>query len=171
MRKVIITLFASALLITSCADAKKEDVKQEEVAKETQETAKYQVFGEKFDEKGALNAAQMKAQYTTMKPGDTVSVKFASKINAGCKKKGCWMRLDLGENEESFVRFKDYGFFIPLNADGKEVIVNGKAFVTEITVEELKHFAKDEGKSEAEIAKITEPEYTYAYESTGVLMK
>ncbi len=170
MKKVIITLFASALLITSCSDAKKEEAKQE-TTKETQEVAKYQVFGEKFDEKGALNAAQMKAQYATMKPGDTVSVKFASKINAGCKKKGCWMRLDLGENEESFVRFKDYGFFIPLNADGKEVIVNGKAFVTEITVEKLKHFAKDEGKSEAEIAKITKPEYTYAYESTGVLMK
>lgn len=171
MKKLMIALFASTLLMTSCSDAKKEDVKQEKVAKESQESSKYQIFGEKFDEKGALNAAQMKAQYSTMKPGDTVAVKFASKINAGCKKKGCWMRLDLGENEESFVRFKDYGFFIPLNADGKEVIVNGKAFVTEITVEELKHFAKDEGKSEAEIAKITEPEYTFAYESTGVLMK
>ncbi len=171
MKKVILTLLVSALVAVSCSDDKKETIKEENTKQEAQEKADYQVFGEKFDEKGALNAAQMLAQYKTMKPGDTVSVKFTSKINAGCKKKGCWMRLDLGENQESFVRFKDYGFFIPLNADGKEVIVNGKAFVTEITVEELKHFAKDEGKSEAEIAKITKPEYTYAYESEGVLMK
>jgi hypothetical protein len=169
MKKVFLALAVSALFAVSCSDAKKEN--EEKVAPKQEEVAKYEVFGEKFEDKGALNAAQMLAQYKTMKPGDTVNVKFASKINAGCKKKGCWMRLDLGEDQESFVRFKDYGFFIPLNADGKEVIVNGKAFVTEITVEELKHFAKDEGKSEAEIAKITEPEYTFAYESEGVLMK
>lgn len=169
MKKVIITLFTGLVFLTSCSEDKKAATPKTEETK--QEAAKYTVFGEKFDKKGFLTAAQMKAQYETMKPGDTVNVKFASKINAGCKKKGCWMRLDLGGNDESFVRFKDYGFFIPLNADGKEVIVNGKAFVTEITVNELKHFAKDEGKSEVEIAKITEPEYTFAYEADGVLMK
>ena len=51
------------------------------------------------------------------------------------------------------------------------MIVNGRAFVTKVPVEELKHYAKDSGKSEEEIAAITEPEFTYAFEADGVLLK
>jgi len=58
-----------------------------------------------------------------------------------------------------------------MNADGKEVIVNGKAFVKIATVDELQHLAKDAGTSEEEIAKITDPKYTLAFEADGVLMK
>ena len=54
-------------------------------------------------------------------------------------------------------RFKDYGFFMPTDAAGKEVIVDGKAFVNEVSVADLKHYAEDAGKSPEEIAKITEP--------------
>ena len=80
------------------------------------------------------------------------------------------MRLDLENDEEVMVRFKDYGFFMPLNATG-EVIINGKAFVTEISVNELKHYAEDAGKSEEEIAAITTAEKTFAFEADGVLLK
>ncbi|NVK09994.1 MAG: DUF4920 domain-containing protein, partial [Tenacibaculum sp.] len=118
-----------------------------------------------------ISAEEMRTKFKNLKKGDTLNIKFTSTINEVCKKKGCWMKLDLGEEQESMVRFKDYGFFMPLNADNKEVIVNGKAFVTEISVDELQHYAKDAGKSEEEIAKITEPKYTYAFEADGVLMK
>jgi len=80
------------------------------------------------------------------------------------------MKLDLGNEKESMVRFTDYGFFMPLNSDKKDVIVEGRAFISEISVEELQHFAKDAGKSEEEIAKITESETTYGFEADGVLM-
>ena len=46
-----------------------------------------------------------------------------------------------------------------------------KAFVTEISVNELKHYAEDAGKSEEEIAEITEAEKTFAFEADGVLLK
>ena len=98
-------------------------------------------------------------------------LKFASTINEVCKKKGCWMKLDLGEEHESMVRFKDYGFFVPKDADNKEVIVEGKAYITKISVDQLKHYAKDGGKSQEEIDQITEPELTYAFEAHGVLLK
>jgi hypothetical protein len=113
----------------------------------------------------------MTEKYKDLKVGDTINVKFASKINEVCKSKGCWMNLDLGNEAESFVKFKDYGFFMPLNVDGREVIVNGKAFVTTTSVEELRHFAEDAGKSEEEIAKIIDPKYTLSFEADGVLMK
>ena len=80
------------------------------------------------------------------------------------------MKLDLGNDQEAMVRFKDYGFFMPLNAEG-EVIVNGKAFVSETSVEELRHYAEDAGKSAEEIAAITAPKRTYSFEADGVLLK
>jgi hypothetical protein len=79
--------------------------------------------------------------------------------------------MDLTENKESFVKFKDYAFFVPLNADNSEAIVNGIAFIEVVSVDELRHYAKDGGKSAAEIKKITKPEITYAFTATGVLIK
>jgi hypothetical protein len=106
-----------------------------------------------------------------MKAGDTINVKFASKIDEVCSKKGCWMKLDLADGTQTMVRFKDYGFFMPLDAKDREVIVNGKAFVQETSVADLKHYAEDAGKSKEEIAKITKSKLEFAFEADGVLMK
>ena len=62
-------------------------------------------------------------------------------------------------------------FFMPLDAKGKDVIVAGKAFVTVTSVEELRHYAEDAGKSVAEIAKITSVKKEFAFEASGVLLK
>ena len=75
------------------------------------------------------------------------------------------------EDKNIMVRFKDYGFFVPLDASGKEVIVKGKAYVNKVSVADLKHYAEDAGKSEEEIAEITEPKIEYAFEANGVLIK
>ena len=106
-----------------------------------------------------------------MQAGDTINVKFASNIKEVCSKKGCWMKLPLDENTETFVRFKDYGFFMPLDSKGREVVLNGRAFVKETSVKELQHYAEDAGKSKEEIAKITEPKREFSFEADGVLMK
>mgnify|MGYP003736342117 CR=1 FL=1 len=133
--------------------------------------AKYASFGKKITKEGAITKEQMNAKYAKLKKGDTVNVKFVSKINDVCSKKGCWMNLDLGKGEKAFVKFKDYAFFMPLNSAGSEAIVNGKAFVSVESVEELRHYAKDAGKSKAEIEKITKPERSYGFMADGVLIK
>ena len=131
----------------------------------------YKLFGSQFEIKNVLNEKQMLKKYKGLKKGDTLTVVFKSTINSVCKKKGCWMRLRLGSSDESFVRFQDYGFFVPLNADNSEAILKGKAFVDVVSVDELKHYAKDGGKSKEEIAKINKPEITYAFTATGVYLK
>lgn len=166
MKKSIILLVAVALILFSC---KNEKSKKNEKETEKQEI-NYISFGEKIDSKNAISKLAMVGVYKNLKEGDTINVKFSSSINEVCKKKGCWMKLDLGEEEESFVNFKEYGFFMPLNSDGREVIVNGKAFLKITTVEELRHFAKDAGDSEEEIEKIVESKRTLAFEADGVLM-
>ncbi|MFC6095090.1 DUF4920 domain-containing protein [Flavobacterium qiangtangense] len=151
-------------------DEVKEDKKVIEVVPTKEVKVEYASFGDKILADKALTKDQMLAKYKTMKKGDTLAVKFKSKINSVCKKKGCWMKMDLANNSESFVRFKDYGFFVPLNADNSEAIVSGRAFVDEISVAELQHYAKDGGKSQAEIDKITQPKITYAFQADGVLI-
>ena len=49
--------------------------------------------------------------------------------------------------------------------------MNGKAFKEVTTVEELRHYAEDEGKSEEEIAAITEPVEEYKFVADGVIME
>ncbi|MGL2965749.1 DUF4920 domain-containing protein [Flavobacterium sp. XGLA_31] len=131
----------------------------------------YALFGDKFKVGKVLTKAEMMKKYKNLKKGDTIVVQFVSNIKAVCKKKGCWMKMELAGDGESFVKFKDYGFFVPLNADNSQAIVNGKAFVDVVSVDELKHYAKDAGKSAAEIAKITKPEVTYSFEASGVYIK
>lgn len=132
---------------------------------------KYSAFGTKITADQALTKEQMLKKYASMKKGDTINAKFKSKISSVCKKKGCWMKMDLAQNKESFIRFKDYGFFVPLNADNSEAVVSGKAFLDVISVDELKHYAKDGGKSQEEIDKITDPKVTYAFQADGVLIQ
>ena len=60
---------------------------------------------------------------------------------------------------------------MPLDAQGKEVILEGKAFVQITPVEELQHYAEDAGKSKEEIAKITAPKKEFSFEANGVLLK
>ena len=74
-----------------------------------------------------------------------------------CPKKGCWMRMTDG-NDELFVRFQDYSFFVPMNAGGHRVVMHGTSVAEMTSVEELRHYALDAGKSSQEIAAITEPQ-------------
>jgi len=137
----------------------------------TLSSSDYVSFGDKFELNKVITKEQMFKKYKSLKKSDSIAVKFVTKINSVCKKKGCWMKLDLGNGESAFVKFKDYGFFVPLNADGSEVVVNGVAFIDVVSVDELKHYAKDAGKSQAEINKIKKPEVTYSFTATGVFIK
>jgi len=130
----------------------------------------YASFGDKIIADKAISKDEMIKKYKSLKPGDTINVKFKSNIKGVCQKKGCWMTMELPGGKESFVKFKDYAFFVPLNAADQEAIVSGKAFVSETSVAQLRHYAKDGGKSEAEIAKITEPEFEYKFMADGVLI-
>ena len=148
-------------------DNEKSDIKIEPV-KEVK--VDYASFGDKILADKAITKEEMLKKYKSLKPGDTLAIKFRSKINDVCQKKGCWMSLELPGGKESFVKFKDYAFFVPLNAPDQEAIVSGKAFVSETSVAQLKHYAKDGGQSEEEIAKITQPKVEYKFMADGVLI-
>ena len=152
------------LVILASCKQNKEAVQEKDVKKE------FAVFGDSISNEKALTAAQMLAKYQTLKTGDTLAVKFTTKINEICQNKGCWMTLDLGQDQQAFVKFKDYGFFVPMNAQNREVVVEGKAFIEETPVAELKHYAEDEGKSKEAIDSIKTPKKELKFLAHGVLI-
>jgi len=108
-----------------------------------------------------------------MSQQDTVKTHLKAKVEGVCQVKGCWMNLvpTEGTAEESiFVKFKDYAFFMPLDLAGSEVIVDGIAYREVTSVDELRHYAEDEGKSAEEIAKITEPAEELKFMADGVII-
>lgn len=125
-------------------------------------------FGEDFTSSEVKTSAEMKTLYESMPQGDTLQVQFESQVESVCAKKGCWMKLELTEEQNAHVTFKDYGFFVPKDSQGQRMLVNGVAFIEQTDVETLRHYAEDAGKSEAEIANITEPELNYRFIATGV---
>ncbi len=167
MKKIGIVMLLS-FLIVACNSAKKDTKKENKIAENTT----YSSFGATISATDYLNSNDALSNYKSLKLGDTINLKFNANIKEVCANKGCWMTLPLGnEDENVMVRFKDYGFFMPKDAAGKEVIVDGKAFVNEVSVADLKHYAEDAGKSPEEIAKITEPSMEFAFEANGVLLK
>lgn len=159
------------ILTVEPIEATETKVSTETATTETDKKVSYASFGKKITAEKALNKEEMLKKYKGLKTGDTINVKFASTIKEVCKKKGCWMSIALPNEKESFVKFKDYAFFVPLNADKSDAIISGKAFVDVVPVAELQHYAKDGGKSAEEIAKITEPKVTYAFQADGVLIR
>lgn len=129
-------------------------------------------FGDPVTELNYLSYEEAIATYNTLKIGDTIALKFASNVAEVCAKKGCWMNLSENDSEEKvMVRFKDYGFFVPTNSEGSEVIVEGKAFLEKVSVSELKHYAMDAGRSSDEITQINTPKIEFSFEANGLLLK
>ncbi len=161
MKKIII--LGIVILFVSC--------KGNSHKKEVVDTSKtYVSFGKEINFDDVISAEEMGEKFQNLKVGDTIDVKFASKITNVCKKKGCWIKVGVGKGQKSFVKFKDYGFFMPMNSEGSDIVMNGKAHIRLIPVKQLKHYAKDAGKSEEEIAKITEPRRVLAFVADGVLL-
>lgn len=104
---------------------------------------------------------------------DSIQVILKAKVSEVCQAKGCWMSLVDNQSktdEELFVKFKDYAFFVPKDIAGKEVIIEGIAYTEETSVDELRHYAEDAEKSEEEIAAITEPLREKKFMATGVVL-
>jgi len=126
-------------------------------------------YGEVIDMEGGLDGQAVR-KALSLSEGRT-PVRLEGEIAATCPKKGCWMDVVSGE-DTVFVRFQDYGFFVPTEgAEGKRTIVEGEAFFDTLTVDMRRHFAQDAGATAEEIAAIDEPELKLAFMATGVMIE
>lgn len=91
-----------------------------------------------------------------------------AKVEAVCKKKGCWMILDEAGTDVR-VTFLDYGFFMPLDCEGRRVVLEGIFQVATIKEADAKHYLEDAGKPE-EAAKLVGDQKELSIVATGVRM-
>ena len=63
-----------------------------------------------------------------MEGKDSLEVKLFATAKDVCKKKGCWMKVEKSDGTLMRVTFKDYGFFVPKDIAGKNVIIEGTAY-------------------------------------------
>ncbi|MET1260091.1 DUF4920 domain-containing protein [Flagellimonas sp. DF-77] len=150
---ILVAIFASLLATSAMAQS----------SSDSNETAE---FGTVFERDAT--AANGHLAYADIKGGTRLSTQLTGTVTSVCQAKGCWMEVALPNGETVMVKFKDYGFFVPTDSAGKEVLVNGMAFVEEMDVEEQRHYASDAGASKADIAKITTPKRTLRFEASGV---
>lgn len=151
-------------LFWSCANS---DNTAETAAEESRELTQ---FGEPITPDDAISYEQL---LDMMTEASEATLKVRARVDAVCQTKGCWMTVKSDNpeiTEVMFVDFLDYGFFMPKDLSGSEVVMFGKAFREVTTVEDLRHYAQDEGKSAEEIAAITEPEEELKFTATGVVV-
>ncbi|MCB9870589.1 MAG: DUF4920 domain-containing protein [Planctomycetes bacterium] len=96
-------------------------------------------------------------------------VRLSGTVQSVCKKKGCWMVLAAGDDKVR-VKFKDYGFFMPLDCEGRECILEGTFAVQEVSIAMRKHLLEDAGKHD-EAAKIDKPTQEMSVVAEGVAMR
>lgn len=134
------------------------------------DTAGYQYFGAEITKDGAITYDDLLAKLNT---ADSLETKVTGTVASVCQVKGCWANIISDkdpEGQKMFVKFKDYGFFLPLDCEGKKVTLRGKAYREITPVDELRHYAEDEGKSAEEIAAITEPIEELKFMADGVIL-
>lgn len=183
MKKVFLGFFASILLLSfgcqqnSYQDNETEVKEEDRLAEDITDVSTIENwaleedslhFGKIIESEGSIS---MDDFATKIEGEDTLRVKIEAVATEICQKKGCWMKVETSEGKSLRIRFKDYGFFVPKDIAGRNVVFEGIAFKDTISVEELRHYAEDEGKSEEEIAAITEPKVKTSFIANGVLIK
>lgn len=161
MKKIFLSIAISATLF-SC----KENVVNNNETTQKIAPASMTYYGDKITPD---NAEPISKLQTMMGDKQELSCKLSGSVNAVCKKKGCWMVLKQ-DSTEMRVTFKDYGFFMPLDCEGKNAIIEGVAKIEVTSVADLKEYAKDDGQSKEEIDAIKEPLKELVFEAKGVIL-
>jgi hypothetical protein len=123
-------------------------------------------FGAKTSVDGAVAANELT---NVLANKNTADVKVKGKVVEVCKAEGCWIRMETASGP-MLIKMKDHSFTVPLALNGKTIVADGIAELKETSVEMLKHYAEDAGKSKEEIAAIKEPKKEIVLQAKGILV-
>jgi hypothetical protein len=157
MKKSLLFAGAAMVLVLAC-----------QPSGDAADNRSFAYFGDTIETAGALAPEALLEQ---LKTSDSVVATVEATIDGVCQSKGCWMDLNMGNGQTMTVRFKDYAFFVPMDATGKKAVVAGYVKVDTLSVDWLKHKASDAGKSQAHIDSITEPRVEYSFLANGVAIE
>jgi hypothetical protein len=123
-------------------------------------------FGARISSEAAFPISEIATKVSGEQETD---VKVKGRVSEVCTQMGCWLKMQSADGKV-MVKMKDHAFFVPVDLNGKEIIVDGTAKVSVTSVSELKHYAEDAGKTKEEIAAIKEPKKEIVLVAKGVLV-
>lgn len=146
-------LIAVSVLFTTSLLA--QDAEVIRLSDPVQETEQFEVFGAELNYE-SLSPATLSDIIESESENTVVTLKAS--VAEVCSKKGCFFIAEDGDYQAR-ITFKDYGFFIPTDSKGKEVIFVGDFTVKTLSEEKAKHYAEDAGK-DPETVKGSQKEYS-----------
>lgn len=109
-------------------------------------TATHEIFGSALPETGdSLSLSELMADNKKYLDQEVLVETRIAKV---CQKKGCFFVATEGASTAR-VTFKDYGFFIPTDSGGKDVVLLGTFSRKSVSKEEAEHYAADLGEKAA----------------------
>ena len=123
-------------------------------------------FGLKTTADEAINVNELTS---LLKGKSTAEVKVKGKVVEVCKAEGCWIKMET-VNGPIMIKMKDHSFVVPLDMNGKMIVAQGTASFKETSIEMLKHYAEDAGKSKEEIATIKQSKKETTMQATGIVV-
>ena len=126
--------------------AAENDVKR--LSEPVEVTATHEIFGSTLPESGTpLSLGELMGNNDKYL-GQEVLIE--TRIAKVCQKKGCFFVANEGASTAR-VTFKDYGFFIPTDSGGKDVVLLGTFSRKSISKEEAAHYSADLGEKAAAV--------------------
>lgn len=138
-------LFAVLFLCTALSANAQEAKKVIKLSEPVYVTKTYEVYGEKVADLDKPRSLSSLAKYS-----EPQNVVVKTSIAEVCEKKGCFFVVQDGDMTAR-ITFKDYGFFIPTDSQGKEVTIVGVFSKKMLSEEQAKHYAEDAGKNSEDI--------------------
>ena len=160
MKRLLFVLTAVLFSATSFA----QDTEVVRLSEPVQTTDNYEVFGSEIEDWGESQSLVSIINSEESLEGKVVTLE--TEVAQVCQKKGCFFVANQ-DGYSARITFKDYGFFIPTDSQGKKVKLVGTFNVTELTEEKAKHYAEDAGE---DAEKIKGPQKEYSIVATSVLV-
>ena len=155
MKQIIFTMLCMTFFIVSAS------------AQPLQGSAKRgMVFGQKTVENGAIDVNKLSAD---IKEGVETPVKVKGKVVDVCTKEGCWLKMQTSDGT-IIVKMRNHGFNVPVDLNGKEIVVAGSAKKSVTSVRELQHYAEDANKTKEEIDAIKKPKTEVVLNADGIIV-
>ncbi len=165
MRKLLLILLAFAFF-TACENTPEKNNGKETIEEVIEKDPN--IFGKEIVLDKVADSRRLPS---LMETTNTLGIKLIGKVNDVCQASGCWLDMDLGDNQYIHVTFKDENFVVPKNIAGKTIVIDGIAKKELVSVEMQKKAAKSEGLSQKEIDAIASPKTEYYFEATGIIIK
>ncbi len=126
-------------------------------------------FGASFSPKSPITVEQMATTLQAKTDDKKMEVTVQGVVVEVCTREGCWLKIK-SPNGNMLVKMKDHAFLVPLAINGQEIIIHGIAEQKTTSVQMLRHYAEDAGKSADEIQKITEPKTEITIDADGLVV-